>query len=113
MFVLRPALCDFSVDSTLRWDNTRAAARVCFLACRGCLVPPCRQQFWAPWTSSWQLCAVLVSCFGNDHFCWVHLQDAADGEDDGLAAYNTLRTLATVLESVSSKPALFPQVGCV
>ena len=37
-------------------------------------------------------------------------QEAADSEDDGLAAFNTLRTLSTVLDSVSSQPALFPQV---
>jgi hypothetical protein len=39
-------------------------------------------------------------------------QEEADSEDDGLGAYNVLRTLATVLESVSSQPALFPEVCC-
>ena len=37
-------------------------------------------------------------------------QEEAESEDDGLGAYNVLRTLATVLESVSSQPALFPEV---
>lgn len=44
-----------------------------------------------------------------DAFCAL-TQEEADGEDDGLGAYNVLRTLATVLESVSSQPSLFAEV---
>jgi hypothetical protein len=39
-------------------------------------------------------------------------QEEAENEDDGLGAYNVLRTLATVLESVSSQPSLFAEVSC-
>ena len=39
-------------------------------------------------------------------------QEEAENEDDGLGAYNVLRTLATVLESVSSQPSLFHEVCC-
>ena len=37
-------------------------------------------------------------------------QEAAEGEDDGLAAFNTIRTMCTVLDSVSQQPALVAQL---
>jgi len=37
-------------------------------------------------------------------------EEAADGGDDGLAAFNTIRTMCTVLDSVSQQPALVAQL---
>lgn len=37
-------------------------------------------------------------------------QETADSDDEGMAAFNTIRTICTVLDSVSTKPALFPQL---
>jgi hypothetical protein len=47
---------------------------------------------------------------------WMPQEDNGDEEDDGdglMAAYGCLRALSTVLDSVSSMPALFPQLEAI